>query len=340
MAASRVENTWQDDDLRNDLSQYILQGLQRREILHFAKPYDPYYACSICTLDCLKAFDLYYIDKNVSISSAKVVICKEMHGPGKLLGYRAMQTKIRQKYGLKIPCDRTYDLMYDTDPDLLENRQPGLKKKQRTKHFTSNGPNWILSVDGHDKLMGFQNSTFPLAIYEGVDTFSRKLLWLKMWITNSRPEFIGNKWYLEYLFESRKLPDFMRMNCGTETGIMATMQSYLRRNHGDLEDPTDSIMYGPSTSNQVLDYACTIFSLLFLLTLIMTTEQEHQFTSIVLYNHKLSLVSLLYIYSYILHIERWWSELHERLEKYFKQDLSWLRQQGHYDSNNEVNRLG
>lgn len=37
----------------------------------------------------------------------------------------------------------------------------------------------------------------------------------------------------------------------TETGVMATMHAYLRRNHSDIDDPLDTILYGPSTSNQV-----------------------------------------------------------------------------------------
>ena len=140
--------------------------------------------------------------------------------------------------------------MYDTYPDLLENRRLGLKKK-RTKHFTTKGPNWVFSVDGHDKLMGYQNSTFPLAIYGCVDTASQKLLWLRIWTSNSKPELVA-RWYLEYLYETRTLPAYIRMDCGTETGIIGTIQAYLQQHHGDLNDPVDSIIYGPSTSNQVL----------------------------------------------------------------------------------------
>ena len=32
-----------------------------------------------------------------------------------------------------------------------------------------------------------------------------------------------------------------------------------------------------------------------------------------------------------LQIERWWRELHKRFEQYFKQELSWLLNQDHYD---------
>jgi len=84
--------------------------------------------------------------------------------------------------------------------DLEIKRRLENKKKATKGHFTTNGPNWVWSLDGHDKLMGYQNSTFPLAIYGCIDTASRKIVWLRVWNTNSKPELIG-KWYYEYLLE-------------------------------------------------------------------------------------------------------------------------------------------
>lgn len=63
------------------------------------------------------------------------------------------------------------------------------------------------------------------------------------------------------------LPSRLRVDKGSETGIIATMHSYLRSKHKDLDDPTDSVLYGPSTENR---------------------------------------------------IERWWRELLDRMEKFFK----------------------
>ena len=37
-------------------------------------------------------------------------------------------------------------------------------------------------------------------------------------------------------------------------------------------------------------------------------------------------------------IERWWRELLERLERFFKQQLSSLAEKGYYDSTNVVDR--
>ena len=40
----------------------------------------------------------------------------------------------------------------------------------------------------------------------------------------------------------------------------------------------------------------------------------------------------------LLQIERRWKELHERMEKFFKTQLSWLKDQGHNDPNNDTDR--
>ena len=99
--------------------------------------------------------------------------------------------------------------------------------------------------------MGYQNSTYPLAIYGCVDTASRKLLWLKIWTSNSDPQLIG-RWYFDYLFENKTLAAFLRVDRGTETGTMAVMHAFLRRHQNDDIDPSETVKYGPSTSNQVI----------------------------------------------------------------------------------------
>ena len=42
----------------------------------------------------------------------------------------------------------------------------------------------------------------------------------------------------------------------------------------------------------------------------------------------------------LLQIERWWRELHDRLEKYYKQQLRWLKDQSHYQPENALDRYG
>ena len=95
--------------------------------------------------------------------------------------------------------------------------------------------------------MGYRNSTFPLAIYGSIDTASGKLMWLRIWVTNCDPNIIG-RWYLEYLYQTRRLPSILRVDRGTDGSN--GYHAYLRRNHGDM-DAMNTLVLGPSTANQV-----------------------------------------------------------------------------------------
>ncbi|XP_028414879.1 uncharacterized protein LOC114537959 [Dendronephthya gigantea] len=139
-----------------------------------------------------------------------------------------------------------------------------------------------MSLDGHDKLCGYQKSMFPLCIYGGQDAFSSRVNFLRVWTTNNDPQVIG-RFYFDYLYEHRVLPKIIRIDKGTETGVMATIHCFLHDRIGDLENPVDS----PSTQNR---------------------------------------------------IERWWRELHHRMEKFFKEQLRGLVENGDYDSSSITDR--
>ena len=73
---------------------------------------------------------------------------------------------------------------------------------------------------------------------------------MKTWVSNSDPKLIG-RFYLEYLYEHGSIASILRVDKGTKTGVMATMHAYLRQQHGDM-DAGETVIFGPSTSNQVL----------------------------------------------------------------------------------------
>ena len=158
--------TWRNDqELKDDLEKYVLQGIQRKEMLDFLERDYSCHQWSIRILDRrLRFFSIFYIDKHVTLQDAREAVKRELGGPGCQLGYRAMRQKIRQKEHLKVPRDLVHNLMFDLAPEGLEERRPGAKKKKRG-HFSTKGINWFFSLDGHDKMMGYQNSTFPLGIY-------------------------------------------------------------------------------------------------------------------------------------------------------------------------------
>ena len=254
MATDNRAALWKNDEvLKVTIKKYVRQGLQRNEALDSLQRDFPQYPWSMRSLDRrMRHFEIHYNDSGADYETVKKAVKEELAGPGKLLGYRALHKKIRQKYDILVTRDRVYDMMYDIDPSgLVARGGVGRKKSAKKKgNFTSLGTNWVHSLDGHDKLMGYQNSTFPLAIYGCMDTASRKLLWLRVWMSNHDPQLIG-RWYLEYLMESLVMPSMIRIDKGTETGTMGTMHAFLRQAHEDIEDATDTVIYGPSTANQV-----------------------------------------------------------------------------------------
>ncbi|KAK6181937.1 hypothetical protein SNE40_009713 [Patella caerulea] len=179
--------------------------------------------------------------------------------------------------------------MQELDASGLEERggvgKP--KRPRRERNFHSEGSDYTLSLDGHDKLCGYQKSTFPLCVYGGQDTYSGRIQFLKVSTSNNDPKIKG-KFYLEYLYETRRLPIRLRVDRGTETGDMTTMHCYLIDKYIEVEDATDFVLYGPSTENK---------------------------------------------------IERFWRDLHHRLEIYFKKQISGLLENGDYDPSNEKDRL-
>ena len=125
MAESRIRNTeWQHDDaLKQDLEQYVRRNLRRQEILDFVSLDYPMYAWSLRSLGRrLQFFDLKYTDYGVEVSDVQEAVKKELQGPGRLLGYRAMQQKVREVHGLNVPRDLVYAAMAEADPDGLESR--------------------------------------------------------------------------------------------------------------------------------------------------------------------------------------------------------------------------
>lgn len=196
------------------MAQYIKENFIRNEILSFLKRDYGQYALSIRTLDRrLRHFYLFYSD-NVTVEKVRDAVEQELERPGKLFGYRAMQANIRETHSLNVPRDLVHAMMFDIDPEDLEARAPGTKKAKPKGHFISKGTNWVHSLDGHDKPMGYQNSTFPLAIYGCIDRGSRKMLWLRVWVSNSDPLIVG-RWYLEYLYETRVMSRHLRDCCAS-----------------------------------------------------------------------------------------------------------------------------
>ena len=192
---------------------------------------------------------------------------------------------MRTEYHIKVPRHLVLSVLHDVDPERVEEKALKVKARKK-KPFVSGGADCVLSLDGHDKLMGFHSWTFPVAIYGALDTFSRKLLYIFVWESNSDPNIVGQR-YIKPLYESERMPVYIRIDRGTETGKHATVHAFLINKQRPEADGTDFVLYGPSTTNK---------------------------------------------------IERWWRELHERMEKVFKLQLLDLLNRKVYDPHTLVDR--
>ena len=93
-----------DRKLQEDLQKYICQNLKRSEVLDFVLRGYPQYNWSLATLDRrLRHFDIYYTNYDTSVATVSQAIEEELQGPGKLLGYRAMNQKLRTEHNIKVP---------------------------------------------------------------------------------------------------------------------------------------------------------------------------------------------------------------------------------------------
>ena len=140
--------------------------------------------------------------------------------------------------------------MLNVDPEGIENRSVRKKLKKKKQPFVSDGAGWLFSVDRHGKLMGFRNSTFPVAIYGCMDTFFRYMNFLFVWDSSSKPLTIGLR-HIQHLFETKRLPFNIRIDHRTERGKLGAIHAFLSDNIGDLDDSTDSVIYGLSTTNKI-----------------------------------------------------------------------------------------
>ena len=70
----------------------------------------------------LHHFGIKYIEYDTKIDDVTCAVEKEMNGPGRFLGYRALHKKIREVHTLNVPRNIVYDAMVDVNPQGLQDR--------------------------------------------------------------------------------------------------------------------------------------------------------------------------------------------------------------------------
>ena len=132
MAAIRNSEWEHNLEFKADLEKYVLENLKREEVLDFLRRDYPNYAWSLGSLSRrLKYFDIKYINYGTTVEDVEAAVRKELDGPGRLLGYRALHKVIREKHELAVPRQLVYDVMTNIDYDALQQRRLDKRKRPR-----------------------------------------------------------------------------------------------------------------------------------------------------------------------------------------------------------------
>ena len=137
--------------LEHDLKLYVSQNFKRIEILHYMKHFGDYNWSLRTLARRLKELAITYINYETGTDDVKEGEEKEINGTGKL-GYGAMNQKLGTEYSIHVPRHLVHNVMCDVDLEGIAARQINKKMKKNKQPFTSEGPLWVVSLDGHDKL--------------------------------------------------------------------------------------------------------------------------------------------------------------------------------------------
>lgn len=167
-------------------------------------------------------------------------------------GRGLLQTYLRLQ-GHHAREDDVRDALAYFDAEGTEARRRGPDKAHSGGEFITPGPDWLWSIDGHDK---FRN--YGIEIYAGVDVYSRRILW--MYIGNSNRRTISILRQMVNIIEARnRCPSYWRSDRGKEVLLLADAHFTFFRKHRQAQGASseeikaarlrDCYMFRTSTAN-------------------------------------------------------------------------------------------
>ena len=160
------------------------------------------------------------------------------------LGYRSIWRLLNTKLRIRAHQDTVRYALSEMDPRGVALRQ---KRRLRRRRYANAGPNFLVHIDGYDKL-----KPFGISIHGAIDGFSRKILWLKASSSNKNPRYIAY-YYLQFVKALKKVPRMVRADHGTENSNIRDIHIALRMYHSDCMAGVNSFSYGRSTGNQRIE---------------------------------------------------------------------------------------
>ena len=159
---------------------YFSRKYEYNTILDFLEQHHDIKMSKRTLLNRLKEYDLTRGNCEIDEAVIRDHIRKELEGPGSLLGYRAMWRKLHLKYGIDVPRSVVEILLRQMDPEGTRLRQA---HKLKRRQYINPGPNYCWHADGYDKV-----KPYGLPIHGCIDGFSRRVIWLKLEMSNNNPK--------------------------------------------------------------------------------------------------------------------------------------------------------
>ncbi len=220
---------------------YFKKNYSYKTILKLLEKYHGIKISRSTLLNRLKEYGLQRRRNVVDRDRVRQCTVQEVDGSGGNLGYRAMWRRLQSKHGVQVPRLVVQNILRQVDPEGSKLRRAN---RLRRRSYLNPGPNYCWHTDGYDKLKPYG---FP--IHGCIDGFSRKIIWLKIVRSNNDPCVVGKLFY-DAISNLQFCPTLLRTDRGTENGIMASAQSFLRQNHTDELSGLKAHRYGSSHSNQ------------------------------------------------------------------------------------------
>ncbi|XP_078799348.1 uncharacterized protein LOC110016040 isoform X2 [Oryzias latipes] len=230
-------------DVDHFVKLYFRIGFTNKEILNLLATQNQI-IISIRTLKRIcRKLGLFRRKHHTDLEEILTFVEEEMIGSGQLQGYRWLHQRALQR-GFVVSQETIRALIKILDPEGVDLRRA---RRLRRRQYTCRGPNALWHVDSYDKL-----KPYGIAINGCIDGFSRHVMWMEAYTTNSDPKVIAD-YYINTVTRVGGCPQRLRADPGTENAHIREMQMFLRRHHADHHAGQQSFIYGSSTANQRIE---------------------------------------------------------------------------------------
>ncbi|KAI6156948.1 hypothetical protein BKA82DRAFT_142282, partial [Pisolithus tinctorius] len=137
-------------------------------------------------------------------------------------GVREMIGLLFHEHGMAVSRSVIREYFVTYEPHLLKSCKANCLQRCR---FWAAGVNDIWAVDQHDKWL-----RFSLALHTGIEPFSGRILWTRVWHSNRNLQLILS-YYLDTVEEFGYIPMITQSDPGTENFGIANAQTLLRQMH-------------------------------------------------------------------------------------------------------------